>query len=171
MVAKRACVSRGAMLHHFPTKADLMIAVAEEMTVMRGQLHRSKLAKLESPKEVFLRLVDVLWEAMLSPSGIARIELVLSTRSDPELADRFEEINDDLDRRHKERVWQLAQDMGLRTEHHKTKVFAFVQLYAACLRGLAIDSLRKGSRVGASDSVELLKEFQKQMLASLLKEI
>ena len=40
--------------------------------------------------------------------------------------------------RHVERVWQLAQRMGIRD---KKRIRAFVQLYAAALRGLAIDAL------------------------------
>lgn len=168
LVSERARVSRGAMLHHFPSKADLIIAVAERLQQMRGELHRERLAKARTTRQRFLMLVDVLWEAMLSPSGIARIELMLSTRSDPEMSDRFEALNDELDRRHKAVIWSYAEDLGLSGKRHKAKMDAFVQLYAAALRGLAIDALRSKSRKGADASVGLLKEFQIKMLDDLL---
>ncbi len=168
VVAQRAGVSRGAMLHHFPTKADLIMAAAERMRDMRGELHRERLANLETPADKFLALIDVLWEAMVSPSGVARIEVMLSTRSDSEMAERFVRMNDELDRSHKESVWRLCQAAGMSGEASKEKIYAFVQLYAAALRGLAIDSLRKESREGAESAVNLLKKFQLQLFEELV---
>lgn len=168
VVAQRAGVSRGAMLHHFPTKADLMMAAAERMRDMRGELHRERLANLETPADKFLSLIDVLWEAMVSPSGVARIELMLSTRSDPDMAEKFVRMNDELDKRHKESVWGLCQSAGMSGEAARDKIYAFVQLYAAALRGLAIDALREESREGADSAVELLKTFQVQMFEELV---
>ena len=170
VVAKRAGVSRGAMLHQFPSKADLMIAAAEHMRDLRKDLHRERMAPLPTMREKYLKLIDVLWEALLSPSGVARIELMLSTRSDPELADRFSAINDELDKAHKERIWGMAQALGIEGEANRKRVEAFTQLYAASLRGLAIDALRPGSRAGAGESVELLKSFQKSMLDEMITE-
>src|SRR3989337_1785880 len=36
LVSRRAGVSRGAQLHHFPTKADLVVAAVEHLTEVRG---------------------------------------------------------------------------------------------------------------------------------------
>ena len=171
IVAKRAGVSRGAMLHHFPTKADLIVATAEHIRRMRRALHKQRLSAFETPKGKFLALVDILWEAMLSPSGVARLEIMLSTRSDPELAKRIEDINDEIDRSHKDRTWRLGADMGLDEGRHRETFDAFVQLYAAAGRGLAIDALREHSRTGANRSIELLKAFQKQMIDEMLADI
>lgn len=168
MVTKEAGVSRGALLHHFPSKAALMMAVAERVAESRGELHRKRLTKSMTTRERFLVLIDVFWEAMLSPSGIARLELMLSTRSDPELADHFEEMNDRLDRVHKGLIWFLAKDLGLSSNADRLKMDAFVQLYTAAVRGLAIDALRDSSREGANASIELLKEFQITMLDQML---
>lgn len=164
IVTERAKVSRGAMLHHFPTKADLMMAVSEHIVVLRRDLHADRLGKLRTEREKFLHLIDVLWEAFETPSGIARIEIMLGSRSDPEIGPRFNELNEALEERHKERIWVLAQAMGIKD---KRKVRAFVQLYAAALRGLAIDSLWPRSRPDIKAAVALLKEFQLQMLEQM----
>src|ERR1041384_8156245 len=36
LVSERAGVSRGAQLHHFPTKNDLVVAAVEHVTAVRG---------------------------------------------------------------------------------------------------------------------------------------
>lgn len=169
LVAQRAGVSRGAMLHQFPSKTDLMLATFQRVTEMRGELHKERLAVLATRRERFMALIDVLWEAFLSPSGIARVELMLSSRSDPELAEVFEERNNRLDADHKERIWTLAQHLGIPARYEQ-QINAFTQLYAAALRGLAIDALRKDARQGADDSVQLLKSFQLKMLEEMTAE-
>lgn len=164
VVTERAGVSRGAMLHHFPSKADLMMAASEHIVELRRDLHADRLGKFKTDREQFLHLIDVLWEAFQTPSGIARIEIMLGARSDPEIGPRFRELNDMLEERHKEVVWERAQRMGIRD---KKKVRAFVQLYAAALRGLAVDSLSPGSRPDIKGAVAMLKEFQLQLLEGL----
>jgi AcrR family transcriptional regulator len=152
------------MLHHFPTKADLMMATMDYIRGLRSELHRDRLDKLKTDREKFLALIDVLWEANQTPSGIARMEIMLGSRSDPELGPRYRQLHDELEERHKLRIWQRAQALGIRD---KRKVDAFVQLYAAALRGLAVDTLFANSRPGLKDSVALLKEFQLKMLDEL----
>lgn len=160
-VTERAGVSRGAMLHHFPSKADLMMAASEHIVELRRDIHAQRLGKLKTDREKFLHLIDVLWEAFQTPSGIARIEIMLGARSDPEIGPRFRELNDRLEERHKQLVWERAQRLGIRD---RKKIRAFVQLYAAALRGLAIDSLSPGSRADIKGAIVLLKQLQLQLL-------
>jgi AcrR family transcriptional regulator len=165
MVTERAGVSRGAMLHHFPSKADLMMAVSRHIVDLRCAMHADRLGKMKTDRERFLALIDVLWEAFQTPSGIARIEIMLGARSDPEIGPRFRDLNEELEEHHKEGVWARAQKMGITD---RRKVRAFVQLYAAALRGLAVDSLSPGSRPDIKAAVALLKEFQHHMLDGLV---
>lgn len=167
LVTERAGVSRGAMLHHFPTKADLMMAASEHIVELRRELHAERLGRFRTDREKFLHLIDVLWAAFETPSGIARIELMLGSRSDPELGPRFRELNERLEEAHKEVVWKRAQQLGFRD---RKKIRAFVQLYAAALRGLAIDTLAPGSRQDIRGAIALLKEFQLGMLEAIAPE-
>ena len=167
LVTERAGVSRGAMLHHFPSKADLMMATSEHIVELRRDLHAERLGRFKSDREKFLHLIDVLWAAFETPSGIARIELMLGSRSDPDLGPRFRELNQRLEEAHKEIVWRRAQQLGFRD---RKKIRAFVQLYAAALRGLAIDTLSPGSRQDIKGAIALLKEFQLGMLEAIAPE-
>jgi AcrR family transcriptional regulator len=167
IVTERAGVSRGSMLHHFPSKADLMMAAANHIREQRREAHRAVREKLTSERERFLSLIDTLWSEYQTPSGIARIEMMLGSRSDPELGPRYRELNALLEERHKERVWERAQGVGIKD---KKKIHAFVQLYAAAIRGLAIDTLLPNSMPDIKAAVALMKEFQLHMLEGLLKD-
>lgn len=163
-VTRHAKVSRGAMLHHFPSKADLMMATADHIRLRRGEVHRKHLAPFKTDREKFLNLIDVLWEEFQTPSGVARIELMLGSRSDPALGSRFSELNLELERRHKDLIWGMAQRMGIR---NRKKTDAFVQLYAAAIRGLAIDALWPQSMPDIKGAIALLKEAQVNLLDAL----
>lgn len=167
LVTERAKVSRGSMLHHFPTKADLMMAAGRHIVDHRREAHREHLDRFPTEREKFLQLVDVLWAEFQTPSGIARIELMLGSRSDPELGPRFRNFNAELEDRHKERIWERARRLGI---EDRKKIHAFVQLYAAAIRGLAIDALWPRSMPDIKAAVALLKEFQVHMLDVLLKD-
>ncbi len=44
LVSERAGVSRGAQLHHFPTKNDLVVAAVEHVTMLRAEELRTAVA-------------------------------------------------------------------------------------------------------------------------------
>src|SRR5688500_11365578 len=46
LVARRANVSRGAMLHHYPSRADLIMAVAEHILESQSRERRERLDAL-----------------------------------------------------------------------------------------------------------------------------
>lgn len=167
IVTQRAKVSRGAMLHHFPSKADLMMGTAEYIRQHRREAHRLHIERFKTAREKFLQLIDVLWEEFQTPSGIARIELMLGSRNDPELGERFAALNAELERRHKDLIWDMAQRLQIR---NRKKIDAFVQLYAAAVRGLAIDALRPHSPGDIKGAIALLKEAQLNLLESLVTE-
>ena len=164
VVTKRARVSRGAMLHHFPSKAELMMAAADHIRDHRRNAHQKHMERFKTDRERFLQLIDVLWEEFQTPSGVARIELMLGARNDPELGARFSALNADLENRHKNIVWALAQRLCIR---NRKKIDAFVQLYAAAIRGLAIDALRPHSPQDIKGAIALLKETQLTLLQTL----
>lgn len=155
LVTERAGVSRGSLLHQFPSKADLMVGAAEYIAELRGQAHAAGMEGVPLGPERLALLVDILWGQMSSPSGIARLEIMLGSRSDPELAQKLAPLHARLDERHRDAVWSLAKALGA-TE--RKSIDAMVQLYAAALRGLSVDALFPESREHVSAAVELLKQ-------------
>jgi AcrR family transcriptional regulator len=156
MVIERAGVARGSLLHQFPSKTDLMMAVAEHIAVLRGQAHAAGFANAPKGPARMGWLVDILWGQVSSPSGIARLEIMLGSRSDPDLGPRLATLNAHLDAAHREVVWGLAKSLGA---VDRAPIDALVHLYAAALRGLSVDALFPHSQPYIEAAIEVLKKM------------
>lgn len=84
VVSRRAGVSRGAQLHHFPAKLDLVLASVEHLTDRR----RDEMTRAadDLPTEGRTRAVlEILSEHFTSPVFTAALELWVAARTDDEL--------------------------------------------------------------------------------------
>ena len=85
-VVERAGVSRGAQVHHFPTKADLVSEAVRRLAQRRIALIRSKIDSLPAPGPARLGATfDLLWQTHSGPLFAAALELWTAARTDPEL--------------------------------------------------------------------------------------
>jgi AcrR family transcriptional regulator len=84
-VVRRAHVSRGALAHHFPTKAELVTAAAELLVDERGAEFRERFGSLAPERRTPDEALAVLWSFYDDPSALALIELTVVARSYPEL--------------------------------------------------------------------------------------
>jgi AcrR family transcriptional regulator len=85
LVSERAGVSRGAQLHHFPTKNDLVIAAVEHLaTVRRDELAEAARA-LPSGKRRTREVLELLGEHFTADVFAAALELWVAARTDPVL--------------------------------------------------------------------------------------
>jgi AcrR family transcriptional regulator len=85
-VAHRAGVSLGALLHHFPTKADLLTAAVVHSYDRTTEEFRLLMAALDPSADKIDAAVDLLWSMYASPTFTAWTELWVAARTDPELA-------------------------------------------------------------------------------------
>lgn len=84
-VVRRAGVSRGALAHHFPAKADLVAAVADRLIAVRATEFRVRFAALAPKQRTVSRALDVLWSFFDDASFHALLELIVAARTDREL--------------------------------------------------------------------------------------
>jgi AcrR family transcriptional regulator len=84
-VARRAGVSRGAQLHHFPTKAELLTAAMSHLCERRVDEYRLTFATLDPSMPRLDAAIDLLWQMYQGPTFIAWAELWVAARTDPEL--------------------------------------------------------------------------------------
>ncbi len=89
LVAQAAEVSRGAMLHQFPTKVDLMLFVVRAVYDREVAEYIARIGHIRDPREKLLALPEVAWDVLSRPSGVAVLEVLQGSRSDPELAERL----------------------------------------------------------------------------------
>ena len=85
-VVHRAGVSPGALLHHFPTKADLLSAAVGDVFQRRQEEYRKAVAGLGPAQDKLDAVIDLLWSMYSGPTFTAWLELWVAARTDPELA-------------------------------------------------------------------------------------
>jgi AcrR family transcriptional regulator len=84
--ARRAGVSRGAQLHHFPTRAQLVSAAVEHLLARRLEEFRAAIATVDPSSDRLDAALDLLWSMFEGPVFVAWVELWIAARTDPELA-------------------------------------------------------------------------------------
>jgi AcrR family transcriptional regulator len=93
-IAARAGVSRGAQLHHFPTKAELVIAAVEHLFQRRHDEFVRAIGRLPAGMERAAAAIDLLWSMVSGALFHAYLELTVAARTDPELRVRVAALND-----------------------------------------------------------------------------
>jgi len=94
-VARRAGVSPGALLHHFPTKADLLCAAVGHLFEQRLAEFRKAMADLPPGTSRAEAAIDVLWTMFSGATFTAWLELWVAARTDPEIADAVVRVDHD----------------------------------------------------------------------------
>jgi AcrR family transcriptional regulator len=85
LVSERAGVSRGAQLHHFPTKNALVVAAVEHLTEKRGAELAAAAASLPDGDRRTRAVMQMLGDHFASPVFNAALELWVAARTDAQL--------------------------------------------------------------------------------------
>jgi AcrR family transcriptional regulator len=147
LVSRRAGVSRGAQLHHFPTKTDLVVAAVEHMGARRSEELFEKAATLPSGARRTRAVLDLLAEHFTSPLFTAALELWVAARTDPQLHDAVAPLEQRIGREvHRQTVELLGVDESRRGTRE------LVQATLDLVRGLGLadtitDDTRRRKRI------------------------
>jgi AcrR family transcriptional regulator len=96
-VAERAGVSRGAQLHHFPSRAALVAAAVEHLYGRLTAAYQAGFAALPSDAERLRPAIDLLWSMFTEPRSAARTDADLHAHLQP------------IAERHQANVYRLAR--------------------------------------------------------------
>ncbi|QKR98534.1 TetR/AcrR family transcriptional regulator [Sphingomonas sp. CL5.1] len=133
LVAAEAGVSRGAMLHQFRTKADLMTFVVEAVYEEELARYAEHFRGMTNPREIIRAYPEVGWKVLSRPSGVAVLEILQGSRSDHVLAEKLAplqaRIEEDALRRIRETIGVVDSSM------------AMMRLIVWAVRGLSIASV------------------------------
>jgi AcrR family transcriptional regulator len=135
VVAARAGVSRGAQLHHYPTKAELVTAAVGHLAERRAGEIRAEAAALP-PGGRLDRVVDMLAAAFTGPLFTAALELWVAARTDPALREALIPLETQVGRE----MHRLAVDL-LGADEQRDGVREAVQATLDLLRGLGVANL------------------------------
>lgn len=160
VVADAARISRGAMTHHFPAKTDLMLAVVRHVFEEDAALY-DRAAAGTDPARFLLELPLVMWRVIGRPAGIAVIEIMLASRSDPDLAERLRRLQRAIDAR--AHAWSAERIRAAGIPPHPDGD-ALHELFVAAVRGLAIEATFMGDGDGVHRSLGLLSDLVRRAL-------
>jgi AcrR family transcriptional regulator len=110
LVSRRAGVSRGAQLHHFPTKNDLVLAAVEHLSEARGEELLNAAANLPRGRRRTRAVLEMLADHFTGPVFSAALELWVAARTDESL---------------RAAVGPLEQRIGRETHRHTVELLGF----------------------------------------------
>ena len=84
-VQRRADVSRGALLHHFPSKAELLVAAVAHLAEMRARELKQLSSQLPEGRARTDAVLSLLWQCFSGTFFQVAMELRTAARTDPEL--------------------------------------------------------------------------------------
>lgn len=138
VIAERAGVSRGAQLHHYPTRASLVLAAVEHLAELRAAELRVEAAALGdlAPHERHQRVLDMLAASFTGPLFVAALEVWMAARTDTDLRAALIPLEAKVGRE----MHRLAVDL-LGADESKPGVREAVQATLDLLRGLGVANL------------------------------
>lgn len=90
LIAQVAEISRGAMLHHYATKQELIASVIDYTFYKRLEGFQARVKRLSEKQRVQdIAGVEQYWDSLLSREFIAYLELSMAARTDEELRGIF----------------------------------------------------------------------------------
>lgn len=85
-IQTRAGVSRGALLHHFASRSDLLVAAVDHLFSAHAANLRERARHLPSGANRLEHAIDLLWASFQEPLFTAALEIWVASRTNPELA-------------------------------------------------------------------------------------
>ncbi len=156
-VVRRAGVSRGAQVHHYPTKDDLVLAAIEHLLDRRLAEYHAAFDDLPVHDRTPATALDLLWDTCTGPTFAAWLELAIAARHDERLHARFVEVE--------QRFWDanLERFRGMFPEVAADPAFARVALRFSFA---VLDGLSIGRLIGVSnDELTEVREGVKALVA------
>jgi AcrR family transcriptional regulator len=153
-IARQAGVSRGAMLHHFPTRFDLIRAAVQHINLMRLAWFTEEETRIQQGAE-HSRVeegIDAYWEQLNSPAFVVFHELKVAARTDKELEKVLVPALKQFDQAWYEQVKQIFPDLALSE--------AFIRgnyLTQFLLEGMAASKMIDGPEVPEKKMLSWLK--------------
>ncbi|MDE2488421.1 MAG: TetR/AcrR family transcriptional regulator [Alphaproteobacteria bacterium] len=164
LVARLAKVSRGSLLHQFPTKVDLMLAVAEHAWIVQRDYVRAEVAGNPPGRDQFIGGVQAVWKGLQLSEAVAVMEVMIAARTDPELAERYGDFASRAEAGMHRTRKRMAEGL-LGAPDHVAEVDAIAHLTLAALRGLALETVFIGRPTAEADKVLVLLENIRRRMA------
>ncbi len=156
VVSSRAGVSRGAQLHHYPTRADLVAAAIEHLFERMRRDYREVFPPGEGVDVG--AAVDLLWSVFEKADFAAVLELYTAARTDDDLRERLAPVAE----AHERDVYQLAYDYF--PEIRRTELDSVLRTILDAMQGMAISLFVSGGLVDRDERLAALRSLARDAL-------
>lgn len=162
-IAERAGVTRGAQIHHFRSKEDLVVAAIEHLAEQRIELAIQQQERLTGAEDPASGVLDYLWESHQGGMFIATVELWVAARTDSVLARHIEQVEPRVNS-------ALAAAIAHILPDHPGKRDLRNALYTAmdALRGILVAGFVDGDATQARKRWDRASVFLREEIAELL---
>lgn len=167
LVIQHAGVSRGALLHQFPTRVDLMMGVVRTVYAEDVERYNAWLGRIRDPIERYFAIPETTWAMISRPAGLAVLEIMVASRSQPGLPQRLGPVQAEIDAHAAALFSDYREQAGLRPVKDAAHLHRTI---LAALRGLSIELMFTGDHDGARKSVALLRAQLEDAYADQLAE-
>jgi AcrR family transcriptional regulator len=159
-VATMSGVTRGAILHHFSTKTDLMLETARHIIRDQNAFRRGIMQPLSDPYERLVAITDAVWASWKRPHALALLELDLASRGDPELAPLYRPIRLELEKAQRDRYVEICRAAGIDDLAFSE---ALMTLSVGAMRGMTIQARVTGEERLAEAGMDLLRQMRRDL--------
>ena len=165
-VCARAGLSRGAQLHHYPTKADLVIAAVAHLAKRRAAELVAELPRTGSANERLTRALDAIWASFSGPLFAAALELWVAARSDRELRQNLVRFERQVGRA----MAQLFGELAGHDSQRGREFGALLELTFHVMRGMALQRILRDDDTERRRLFEIWKRLVSQSLGGAHQE-
>ncbi len=160
-VAERAGVSRGAQLHHFPTKAEMVAHAVRHLAERWIDRFREMGKTLPRGGDRVSPAIDLLWSSFSGPLFMAAVELWVASRTDRKLHATLLSTERQTGR---SLATFFDEAFGEAAAHPRYGDLRRLTLYL--LRGMALESILEPREPRRRQALELWKRLTAQTLAA-----
>jgi AcrR family transcriptional regulator len=164
-VADEAGVSRGAMMHHFPTRADLLAATLEHAYGRTKAYRVKRLAKLSPGLPRYRALIDLAWATARMPEGLAVNEVRSGSRSDPEIRNAVTPMMSTLSDDYGRFVGAIVREAGLIPN---AEIHGLTATTVMAMRSLAVNTFTYPREQLVRNVLNTLKTMRENIVARQL---
>jgi len=151
-IETRAGVSRGARLHHFPSKAALLAAAVGHIYSRETRKYAQAMDQMGESERDFRAGYRLLWQTYSDPAHAAVLEIYVAARTDPELRAALREISRGFESA-RQNANQLFPDLATREAR------GLLECIQASMLGLSLRRMVHGDNVGGDRALDQLERM------------
>lgn len=153
-IAEIAGLSRGATLHHFPSRMDVIRAAVDHLHQKRLRAFRKSIANIPDDVDRVKMAVESYWAHVTHPVFVAFFELSVAARSDEELENILRPAQISFD----EEWYKTAQELFPEWQADKPAFDLALNLTQKLMEGVAISHLTHSREENEETLLEYLED-------------